>query len=150
MSSGVLTEEAVLQKTKTSSRLEVARLNLWGSGIENIDVLAQFTSLRIVSLTDNKITTLKPFAGCPIMQELYLRKNKVSDITEIEHLKGLKELRVLWIAENPIADMPNYRIEVIKALPQLYKLDEDNVTAEERMEALGTKKAGEVLDEIRS
>lgn len=137
--SSILTIQQVLDKSKCQQPEDVLRVNLWAQGIEDVSCIASFTNLRIITLTGNKISSLAPFASCPKLQELYLRKNRVADFSEIQRLNGLKELRVLWISENPIATSPNYRTDVIKVLPQLYKLDEQNVTAEERMEALGTK-----------
>lgn len=139
MSSKVLTVEQVLDKSKCQKPEEVMRVNLWAQGIEDVSCVSQFSNLRIITLTGNKISSLTPFASCSHLQELYLRKNKLSDFNEIQKLANLRELRVLWISENPIASALNYRTDVIRMLPQLYKLDEHNVTAEERMEALGTK-----------
>jgi hypothetical protein len=42
---------------------------------------------------------------------------------------------VLWLYDNPIAEIPNYREIVIKALPTLIKLDNSNITAEEKTNA---------------
>ncbi len=57
------------------------------------------------------------------LKELYLRKNHISDISEIRHLIDLPELKVLWLCDNPCANIPNYREIVIKCLPNLEKLD---------------------------
>ena len=70
------------------------------------------------------------------MQELYLRKNQISDLNEIQHLQGLKNLKVLWLASNPCADEnPNYRRIVLSMLPHLTKLDNVEVSDEERQDA---------------
>jgi hypothetical protein len=39
---------------------------------------------------------------------------------------------VLWLSDNPCADTPNYRAQVIRALPALTKLDNEEVKPEER------------------
>ena len=44
----------------------------------------------------------------------------------------LPNLRVLWLMENPCANIDNYRLIVIKALPNLVKLDNANISQEER------------------
>lgn len=145
----MLSVEQVLEKSKAQKIEDVVRVNLWAQGIEDVSCLSQFTKLRVVTLTGNKISTLKPFSSCSLLQELYLRKNNIQEFKELEHLVGLKELRVLWISENPIAGLPNYRTEIIKLLPQLYKLDENNISAEERMEALGTKDGKKVTELLK-
>jgi cilla- and flagella-associated protein len=45
-------------------------------------------------------------------------------------------LKVLWLWDNPIAEHPLYRQYIIKLLPNLTKLDNANVTPEEKSEAL--------------
>lgn len=63
------------------------------------------------------------------------RRNNVSELEEILHLKNLKNLQVLWLSENPVAKNPSYRFFCIKNLPSLIKLDDKNITLEERQEA---------------
>lgn len=41
----------------------------------------------------------------------------------------------MWLSENPCSDLPHYRKFVIKCLPELSKLDNKNITYDERMEA---------------
>ncbi len=79
----------------------------------------------------NNISTLSPFQHCPKLQELYLRKNKIGDLREVVHLSRLPQLKVLWLSENPVSELPLYRETVLKLLPQLKKLDNQLVTPEE-------------------
>ena len=44
-------------------------------------------------------------------------------------------LRVLWLADNPCASTPSYRQVVLRCLPKLTKLDNVDVTQEERTQA---------------
>lgn len=44
----------------------------------------------------------------------------------------LPNLKVLWLHDNPCAQADNYRETVIKHLPNLVKLDNHQVTQEER------------------
>ena len=39
---------------------------------------------------------------------------------------------MLWLWDNPICQLPNYRQFIIQLLPNLTKLDNANVTAEEK------------------
>ena len=41
----------------------------------------------------NKIEYLEAFSNCHKLKELYLRRNNITDIRELEHLKSLKKLR---------------------------------------------------------
>jgi Leucine-rich repeat (LRR) protein len=64
-----------------------------------------------------------------------LRKNQISDLSELQHLKSLKNLRVLWLSDNPVASEANYRAYIIKMLPQLTKIDSQEISDDERNKA---------------
>ena len=85
-----------------------------------------------MSLSLNKITSLRDFQTCYKLQELYLRKNLISDLSEVRYLQQLSQLKVLWLSHNPCADHPQYRQYIIKTLPQIIKLDNAEVTLEEK------------------
>lgn len=55
------------------------------------------------------------------------------------HLARIPTLQILWLSDNPIDSDPQYRLYVIKALPKLTKLDEKDVTDDERALANRTK-----------
>lgn len=46
---------------------------------------------------------------------------------------------MLWLSENPVSQHPFYRKFIIKMVPTLTKLDDSNITSEERQEAQKTK-----------
>ena len=119
----MLTKEVVLSKCHVESLSDVKKLTLWGSDLENIDIISELTNLEIASLSINKISSLKPFENCANLKELYLRKNNISNIEEIAYLKKCTSLRILWLEENPICELPNYREQVLQMLPQVMKLD---------------------------
>lgn len=130
-----LSRELIAQKAKSDRLESIRNLNLWGSNLEDISILEEMPSLEIVSLSVNKIRTLKPFSNLQNLRELYLRQNLISNLNEIKHLTECQNLTVLWLNENPICDNPNYRAVVICVLPQLQKLDNIPITDEERDKA---------------
>jgi cilla- and flagella-associated protein len=130
-----LTPELVLLKTKAGSLENVKNLNLWGNELEDVRILKDMPNIEVLSLSVNKISTLKPFQYCKKLSELYLRKNLISDLSEIRYIKNLPSLKVLWLWDNPCADAPNYREIVISVLPNLIKLDNQPVTNEERAQS---------------
>jgi Leucine-rich repeat (LRR) protein len=79
--------------------------------------------LEVLSLSVNEISSLEPFSACKNLVELYLRKNAIEDINQIMYLTELRNLRILWLSDNPIAHLPEYRLLVIGLLPWLEKLD---------------------------
>lgn len=76
------------------------------------------------SFSVNSIKTLVDFQNCYGLQELYIRKNNITNLRDICYLKGLPNLKSLWLADNPCTQVEGYRLAVIKALPQLEKLDD--------------------------
>ena len=132
MEGRALTEGLLMEKAKGARMDEIVRINLWGCQLSDITCLEHCSNLKVVSLTDNMISSLKPLRHCTRLEELYLRKNSVSSFDELDYLTGLSHLKVLWIAENPVASLPNYREQVVRRLPRLYKLDEENVTSREQ------------------
>lgn len=130
-----LTPDLVASKTRCDNLFLLKNLNLWGNDIEDVRLLRQMPNLEILSLSVNKINSLKEFSNCPKLQELYLRKNNISDLSELRFLSNLNNLRVLWLLDNPCAEVHNYREIVIKALPNIAKLDNCDVSKEERAKA---------------
>lgn len=115
-------------------------------------------NLETLFLAQNQITTISDLEGCSRLNTLHLRENNlekldgfgpdmaalatvnlrlnnVSLISEVEKLKCLSSLTNLTLAENPISEMDDYRIEVLMVLPQLQKLDKEEYTEEEKREA---------------
>ena len=127
----MLTKEDILAKYNNKPLSEIKNLNFWGKDLINIDIIEQMPNLEVVSLSANKISSLKPFTACSHLKELYLRKNNISDFDELNYLTNCKELKILWIDQNPICDCENYRKRIIIALPNLVRLDNSPVVTTE-------------------
>lgn len=82
-------------------------------------------------LSVNSIRSLACFACCAKLEELFLRKNKIETLAELAHLRGLEHLRVLWLSDNPCAKEKNYRATVLRTLPNLKKLDNISMPAQQ-------------------
>ena len=63
---------------------------------------SSFTYFCVSSV--NTISTLSDIQFCKNLQELYIRKNRIPDISEICWLRDLPRLRNLWLEENPCAE----------------------------------------------
>lgn len=131
-----LTPELILMKLKHSNIQSITNLNLWGSDLDDISLLAQMPMLEIVSLSVNKIRSLKPFLNHQHLKQLSLRKNLICDFGEVKYLSTCPNLSILWLNENPISDNPNYRSAVIKLIPSLVKLDDIPINDSERDQCL--------------
>ena len=131
-----LTPELILMKLKHSNVQSITNLNLWGSDLDDISLLAQMPMLEIVSLSVNKIRSLKPFLNHQHLKQLSLRKNLICDFGEVKYLSTCPNLSILWLNENPISDSPHYRSTVIKLIPSLVKLDDIPISDSERDQCL--------------
>ncbi|XP_063919576.1 cilia- and flagella-associated protein 410-like isoform X2 [Zophobas morio] len=130
-----LTEEMVIARTKISDLGKIKRLNCWGSELVDVSLLRKMPSVEVLSLSINKINSLVDFQFCKRLEELYIRQNDIRDLNEVVFLQNLPNLKNLWLGENPCANVDGYRLAVIKALPQLQKLDNVQVTQEDLREA---------------
>ncbi|XP_059222244.1 putative uncharacterized protein DDB_G0291608 isoform X2 [Stomoxys calcitrans] len=139
-----LTEEMVIARSKQSDLSSIKKLNCWGSDLSDVSIIKRMRGVEVLALSVNKISTLQPFEDCLKLQELYLRKNNIQDLNEIAYLQNLPNLKYLWLEENPCCDRvgPGYRAVVLRALPNLKKLDNIEVTQEEVDEALRSGSGG--------
>ncbi|GFY37675.1 hypothetical protein TNIN_71951 [Trichonephila inaurata madagascariensis] len=118
-----LTEHTVLARTRAQDLRSVRKLNAWGSELTDVSIVKKLPNVEVLSLSVNAISSLEDFSHCNNLQELYIRKNNISELGEIRHLRDLPKLKNLWLADNPCAESDDYRLTVIRALPQLQKLD---------------------------
>jgi len=122
-------------RTKSNRMELIQKMNLCGQDLENVAVLRNMPNLEVISLSVNKLRTLADFSECPKLAELYVRKNDIRDLAEVQHLMHLRHLRVLWLSDNPCTILPHYRAYVLHHLPGLTKLDSSDVTDDERRNA---------------
>ncbi|XP_018573903.1 acidic leucine-rich nuclear phosphoprotein 32 family member A isoform X2 [Anoplophora glabripennis] len=130
-----LTEEMVIARTKISDLSKIKRLNCWGSELVDVSLLRKMPCVEVLSLSINKINSLVDFQFCKKLEELYIRQNDIRDLNEVMYLQNLQNLKNLWLGENPCANIEGYRLSVIKALPQLQKLDNVQISQDEQREA---------------
>ncbi|XP_062544509.1 GATA zinc finger domain-containing protein 10 isoform X2 [Armigeres subalbatus] len=133
-----LTEEMVIARSKQSDLAAIKKLNCWGSELSDVSIIRRMRGVEVLAFSVNRISTLADFENCLNLQELYLRKNNITDIDELVYLQNLPKLKYLWLEENPVVESagPGYRQIVLRALPNLKKLDNVDVTPEEVSEAM--------------
>jgi dynein light chain 1 len=97
-------------------------------------------TLEELWISYNQITTLDGLAACSNLTTLYISNNLIKSWAELDKLAGLANLRDVLFLGNPMYDeVPKElcRIEVLKHLPNLQKIDGDMVKPAERELALG-------------
>ena len=118
--------------------------------LENLDGVAE--TLEELWISYNLIERLTNIDKLPKLRVLYMSNNKLENFKELDKLAGLASLQELLLVGNPLhasAEKPDelgceYRIEVLKRVPQLVKLDGIPVDVDEREAA---KKALEEPEE---
>ena len=123
----MLTKEDIEKKYPGKKLENIKILNFYGNDFSNIDIISQMKSLKLVSLSSNKISSLKPFKNLPNLKELILRNNNIENVDEINYLKTCANLKSLWLEENPVSKKEEYKAHLINVLPNLKKLDNINI-----------------------
>ncbi|XP_020280594.1 uncharacterized protein LOC109853169 isoform X1 [Pseudomyrmex gracilis] len=131
-----LTEEMVVARTRVSDFSAVKKLNCWGTELTDVSILRKMKNVEVLSLSINNINTLADFQYCQKLKDLFIRRNNIKDLNEVCYLQGLPNLRNLWLGENPCAEKDGYRLAVLRALPNLEKLDDKVVSSDEVQTAL--------------
>ena len=135
METVVLTKERILNKTKVHSLEEVKTYSDYAYGFTDVSIISELPNVKNITLSANKISSLEPFSKCTNLTELYLRRNNISSLNELYYLQNLSNLKVLWLSDNPIAEIEGYRDFAIAILPQITKLDEQDISPAERTKA---------------
>ncbi|XP_010394422.1 leucine-rich repeat-containing protein 23 [Corvus cornix cornix] len=124
---------------KTTAGLGVSKLKklyLAQNNICSLEGLEELEQLETLHLRDNKLEALDGFSdSMKCLQYLNLRSNGIRSFQEVEKLQVLPMLQALVLMDNPCAEEPDYRLEVLSQLPQLQRLDKEFIEEDEREEA---------------
>ncbi|XP_026568397.1 centriolin [Pseudonaja textilis] len=123
---------------KLDKLLKLLDLNLSFNKISKIEGIEHLHSLQKLNLAGNEIEHLPAWLGKKLrsLRILNLRKNKISSLHEVAKLKPLKDLTSLFLADNPVVNLPHYRLYAIFHLRSLEDLEGQPVTNCDREEAL--------------
>ena len=129
-----LTEEMIIRKAKGNFSLPfIKNLKFFNSFLNDISIVSNCTSIESATFSKNNISSLKCFKNLKYLKELSLADNNISNINELMYLGTCPNLTKLWLKNNPISNLPDYRIQVIKYIPSLRFLDDYEVTNDERI-----------------
>lgn len=140
-----------LRKNKLKSCLglrdmpSLRELYLAENKIKGLAGLEKLPSLKTLHLRQNLIKVLvKPLPDLPAIFHLNLRENRIADVKQIKKFKYFTSLKSATIIGNPVTEeLGDVKKELIILLPQLTRINKDEVTLEDREEA-----AQEVRDRL--
>jgi len=104
--------------------------------IEKLDDLAD--TLEELWISYNLISSLDGLAGLHKLQVLYISNNNLKSSAELDKIAGLSDLRDVLFVGNGFYEgltREEQRLEVLKKLPNVSKIDGDMVKPSEREEA---------------
>ena len=127
-----LTREMIVKRCQNYNLDTITQLNMWGQYLQNISIIREMVSLTSVTFSKNQIKSLKDFQYLLKLKQLSLKDNLINDFGELKYLTSCTQLRELWLEQNPISSKPGYRYMVIRYLPFLSKLDNIEISDEDR------------------
>ena len=112
-------------------------IDLSDNSISVLENIPKFPRLETILLSNNLVSRIAGNIGSniPNCRDLMLTNNRISSFEEIEHLKDWVNLSNLSLIDNPIESEPNFRVHVVKLLPQIKVLDFKKISQKEREEA---------------
>lgn len=124
-----------IEKLERQTRLR--ELNLAHNRIRKIEGLEHMQSLQKLNLSANEIEHIPAWMGKKMkaLRTLNLKQNVLSSLQDVSRLKPLKDLTSLLLADNPVTNLPHYRLYVIFHLRSLNSLDGQAISNQERQEA---------------
>ena len=114
------------------------------NNISKIEGLNRLKQLNYINLAVNKISRFEGLSRCEMLEKLDLTVNRigVKGLLTIERLAHNELLTELYLIGNACCQLEGYRAFVAAVLPQLQKLDGEEIVRSERIRAL--QEIGEV------
>ncbi|KAK9242389.1 leucine-rich repeat-domain-containing protein [Lipomyces tetrasporus] len=112
-------------------------IDLTDNDITHLNNIPRLPRLQRLLIARNRITHISPTIAksVPNLTTLLLTSNSISNLSDLEGLKELKQLTYLSLVNNPITRREHYRLWVIWRLPSVRILDYEKVRQVERQEA---------------
>mmetsp|Transcript_14007 Transcript_14007/g.23203 ORF Transcript_14007/g.23203 Transcript_14007/m.23203 type:complete len:244 (-) Transcript_14007:185-916(-) len=102
--------------------------------IRILDNFPKMQRLSTILISNNYLFRIGSSLGAnlPNITTLVMNNNRLSSLSEIDHLAGFTKLELLSLGDNPITEKPHYRLYAIHQIPSLKMLDFQKVKQQER------------------
>ena len=115
-------------------------LSLGRNNLKKIEKLDGLPLLEELWVSYNQISSLDGLAGCANLTRLYIGNNQIKSFEELQKLQNNANFNDLLLFGNPChtgsgLDRNGYRVEVVRNVPAIGKVDGDLIKPSERAEA---------------
>lgn len=109
-------------------------LDLSKNKIRQLEPKAFFfpSNIQILRLDDNSLKTIYHIEQLDKLQLLSLQGTRISEFIELERIAELPNITELNLLSTPLSRKPQYRLAVLKRLPQLEILDGKEIPLDEK------------------
>ncbi|KAJ3041150.1 Leucine-rich repeat-containing protein 23 [Rhizophlyctis rosea] len=114
---------------------KLQRLYIANNNITSLNALHDKPALTLLHMRSNKVKNLDGVGEAKALNYLNLRSNQIENPAELDKLIPLQNLKAIVLMDNPIDQLPTYRLELLHRLPRLERIDKDPVSEDEREEA---------------
>ena len=126
-------------------------LNIAENRVESLDGVHLLTSLERLNGSGNLIKLVPhEISRCAVLKVCRLSRNSISTIETANAFSSNKNISELCMSGNPVCTLQHYRPFTVFTLSTLFKLDEEEVTAEERHESEARFAIAEMRDILKS
>lgn len=113
--------------TPLTDLINLRSLSMNRTHLYSLEGFPTLPKLRRLALSDNKLTGgLEALADAKLEKLIHLdlSGNKINDLSALEPLCNLSNLKHLSLFECPVTQKANYRDALLEMIPQLYSLDQ--------------------------
>ncbi|XP_059559830.1 protein phosphatase 1 regulatory subunit 7 isoform X1 [Myotis daubentonii] len=105
------------------SLVNLRELYLSHNGIEVIEGLENNNKLTMLDIAANRIKKIENISHLTELLEFWMNDNLLESWSDLDELKGAKNLETVYLEGNPLQKDPQYRRKVMLALPSVRQID---------------------------
>mmetsp|Transcript_2044 Transcript_2044/g.4432 ORF Transcript_2044/g.4432 Transcript_2044/m.4432 type:complete len:489 (+) Transcript_2044:112-1578(+) len=108
-----------------------------------------FTQLNTIDMCRNRLTDTSPFGHLTSLTDLWISGNDIKTYDDIDHLRGLTQLDVVYLEYNPVASEFEYRKKLAELVPSLTQIDANLIKGHGYSMSMGGGNGGNLVERMR-